>query len=68
MVSIAALFCINRSLKLAPASVVVPYQYSLIVWAVLLGWRVFGDVPDGFTLTGATSSWRPGSTSSGASR
>src|SRR5206468_8146860 len=27
-VSIVALFCINRSLKLAPASVVVPYQYT----------------------------------------
>ena len=54
VVSIAALFCINRSLKLAPASVVVPYQYSLIVWAVLLGWWVFGEVPDGFTLIGGT--------------
>ena len=52
-VSIVALFCINRSLKLAPASVVVPYQYTLILWAVLLGWRVFGEVPDGFTLAGA---------------
>src|SRR3954470_17030019 len=27
-VSVTALFCVNRSLKLAPASVVVPYQYS----------------------------------------
>ena len=52
VVSIIALFCINRSLKLAPASVVVPYQYTLILWAVLLGWRVFGEVPDGFTLAG----------------
>ena len=52
VVSIIALFCVNRSLKLAPASVVVPYQYTLILWAVLLGWRVFGEVPDGFTLAG----------------
>ena len=29
-VSIVALFCINRSLKLAPASVVVPYQYTML--------------------------------------
>ena len=34
VVSIVALFCINRSLKLAPASVVVPYQYTMIVWAI----------------------------------
>jgi len=37
--------CINRSLKLAPASVVVPYQYTTIVWAVLLGYLIFHDVP-----------------------
>lgn len=42
----------NRSLKLAPASVVVPYQYTLIVWAVFLGWIVFGDVPALSTLIG----------------
>jgi drug/metabolite transporter (DMT)-like permease len=45
-VSIAALFCINRSLKLAPASVVVPYQYTMLIWAIALGYLVFGDVPD----------------------
>jgi drug/metabolite transporter (DMT)-like permease len=33
--------------------VVVPYQYTMIVWAVALGWMVFGDVPDAFTLSGA---------------
>jgi len=52
-ISIAALFCINRSLKLAPASVVVPFQYTLILWGVLFGWRFFGEVPDVFTLAGA---------------
>src|ERR1700753_2517943 len=44
-ISVAALFCVNRSLKLAPASVVVPYQYSMIIWAVMFGYAVFGDVP-----------------------
>ena len=52
-VAMAAFACVNRSLKLAPASVVVPYQYTMIVWAVALGWLVFGDVPDAFTLSGA---------------
>jgi drug/metabolite transporter (DMT)-like permease len=42
---IVALFCLNRSLMLAPASVVVPYQYTMIVWGALLGYLVFGDVP-----------------------
>jgi len=53
VVSILALACVNRSLRLAPASVVVPYQYTMIVWAVVLGYVVFGDVPDLFTLAGA---------------
>src|SRR6266850_315369 len=52
-ISVAALLCVNRSLKLAPASVVVPYQYSMIVWAVMFGYVVFGDVPQVATLAGA---------------
>src|SRR5215472_7933779 len=52
-ISVTALFCVNRSLKLAPASVVVPYQYSMIVWAVMFGITVFGDVPKPSTVIGA---------------
>jgi drug/metabolite transporter (DMT)-like permease len=52
LVATVAFACINRSLKLAPASVVVPYQYTMIIWAVALGFLVFGDVPDRFTLIG----------------
>ncbi|MET4391053.1 drug/metabolite transporter (DMT)-like permease [Bradyrhizobium sp. F1.4.3] len=52
-ISVTALFCVNRSLKLAPASVVVPYQYSMIVWAVIFGFVVFGDVPQVATIVGA---------------
>ena len=53
VLSMVALACVNRSLKLAPASVVVPYQYTMIVWAIMLGYAVFGDVPDLLTLAGA---------------
>src|SRR6478752_98880 len=53
LASVAALLCVNRSLKLAPASVVVPYQYSMIVWAVIFGLVVFGDVPSPATIAGA---------------
>jgi drug/metabolite transporter (DMT)-like permease len=52
-ISVSALLCVNRSLKLAPASVVVPYQYSMIIWAVLFGLIVFGDVPQAATIVGA---------------
>ena len=52
-VSVVALFCVNRSLKLALASVVVPYQYTMIVWAGMFGSLVFGDVPSTNTIIGA---------------
>jgi drug/metabolite transporter (DMT)-like permease len=52
-ISVAALFCVNRSLKLAPASTVVPYQYSMILWAVMFGYVVFGDVPSCAVTVGA---------------
>src|SRR6185312_14891526 len=52
-ISVTALVCVNRSLKLAPASVVVPYQYSMIIWAVMFGIAVFGDVPHPATVIGA---------------
>jgi len=53
LISIGAQFSINRSLKLAAASVVVPYQYSMLVWAILFGYVGFGDVPDAFMLAGS---------------
>jgi drug/metabolite transporter (DMT)-like permease len=53
VVSVGALMCINRSLRLAPASLVVPYQYTMIVWAMLLGYAVFGDVPQPHVVAGA---------------
>jgi drug/metabolite transporter (DMT)-like permease len=52
-ISVAALLCVNRSLKLAPASVVVPYQYSMIIWAVMFGYFAFGDTPQIATILGA---------------
>ncbi|HEX2215560.1 MAG TPA: DMT family transporter [Xanthobacteraceae bacterium] len=54
VIAVFALMSVNRSLKLAPASVVVPYQYTLIVWAVVLGYLVFGDVPQPHVLIGST--------------
>jgi drug/metabolite transporter (DMT)-like permease len=36
---------VTRSLRIAPASVVVPWQYSFILWGALFGWLFFGDVP-----------------------
>jgi drug/metabolite transporter (DMT)-like permease len=53
VVALIAHACVNRSLKLAPAAVVAPYQYTLIVWAALFGYIVFGDLLRMHTLIGA---------------
>ncbi|MFN3670544.1 MAG: DMT family transporter [Bosea sp. (in: a-proteobacteria)] len=54
IVAMVAHLCVTRSLKLAEASVVVPYQYTLIVWALVFGWFIFGDWPTPAMLLGAT--------------
>ena len=38
--------------KRAPASIVAPFFYAQLLWATLLGWLVFGEVPDRWTLVG----------------
>jgi drug/metabolite transporter (DMT)-like permease len=53
LVSTIAHMCVTRSLKLAPASVVAPYQYTFIAWAVVWGWLLFGEVPDAQSVVGA---------------
>lgn len=53
VVATSAHVCMNQSLKLAPASVVTPYQYTSLLWAILLGWLVFGDIPTSSMLLGA---------------
>jgi drug/metabolite transporter (DMT)-like permease len=40
--------------RLAPASLLSPFIYSQLVWVIALGYAVFGDVPDSYTLAGAS--------------
>ncbi|MGE4611602.1 MAG: DMT family transporter [Paracoccaceae bacterium] len=30
-----------------------PFRYSVLIWALLLGFFVFGDIPDGWTMVGS---------------
>jgi drug/metabolite transporter (DMT)-like permease len=53
VVNVAGVMCLNRALLVAPASVVAPFQYTMIVWAIVLGFLVFGDVPSPNTVIGA---------------
>jgi S-adenosylmethionine uptake transporter len=51
--SLGGNLCVNKSLRLAAASVVVPYQYTLILWGILFGYLYFDEVPNAFSIAGA---------------
>ena len=40
--------------RLAAASTIAPFIYSQIVWMILAGYLVFGQLPDIWTLAGAS--------------
>jgi drug/metabolite transporter (DMT)-like permease len=45
--------CIIKAFRLAPASVVSPFSYSSLIWATLLGFAIWGDLPASNVLFGA---------------
>ena len=49
----AAQFAMTGSLRLGPVSVVVPMDYSSLLWAAALGWLLFGALPAPATWAGA---------------
>ncbi len=49
----AAHYALIKALDFAEAGAVQPYAYSLLVWATVLGFLVFGQMPDGWTIAGA---------------
>ncbi|MEJ1119190.1 DMT family transporter [Phyllobacterium sp. CCNWLW109] len=53
IVAMLAHVLVNRALKLADAATVAPLQYTLLFWAILFGWMVFGDVPRMSMLVGS---------------
>jgi drug/metabolite transporter (DMT)-like permease len=53
VVAMLAHMLVAKALKLAPAAVVSPFQYTLIVWAALFGWLFFGEWPDHWMIAGA---------------
>ncbi|MBY5662456.1 DMT family transporter [Rhizobium leguminosarum] len=53
IVATCAHLLITRSLKLAPASLLAPLQYTLLLWAIVLGYLFFDDIPDTQIIVGA---------------
>jgi len=45
--------CLIRAFQNAPVSVVAPFSYSSLLWAILFGFVLFGELPGPWTLGGA---------------
>jgi drug/metabolite transporter (DMT)-like permease len=46
-------YLLIRALQLTPASVLQPYSYTILIWATVVGFLVFGNLPDLLTVIGA---------------
>lgn len=46
-------FLLINALRLAPASSLQPFSYSIIIWATIVGFVIFDDLPDLWTVVGA---------------
>jgi drug/metabolite transporter (DMT)-like permease len=53
VVAMLAHVLVNRALKVADAATVAPLQYTMLFWAIVFGWLVFGDVPRVSMLVGS---------------
>lgn len=56
VLSISGIFAhllLIKALEYAPAGVLQPFNYSLLVFAIFIGLLVFGELPDAWTLVGA---------------
>lgn len=39
------IYCVTESLRFAPASLLAPYKYSAIIWALILGYVLWNETP-----------------------
>lgn len=46
-------FALIKAFAAAPAATVAPFTYTNLLWAALIGFLAFGDLPDGMTVLGA---------------
>jgi drug/metabolite transporter (DMT)-like permease len=53
ILNILAQYCWTRGLHLAPASAVTPFYYFSLIWSIIAGFLVWGDVPTPALLVGS---------------
>lgn len=42
------------AMRVGEVASVTPFRYTIMLWAIFLGWLIWGEVPDGWTVIGTT--------------
>lgn len=50
---IVGYLCAVRVMRVGELAVVAPFRYTSLLWAILLGWAVFGNLPDTWIMIGS---------------
>ena len=53
IITLLAISCVSHGFRIAPHAAVAPMQYSQMVFGIIIGYYVFGDVPGIWLLVGA---------------
>ncbi|HKG77389.1 MAG TPA: EamA/RhaT family transporter, partial [Beijerinckiaceae bacterium] len=43
---------LTQSYRYADASLIAPFEYTTMIWALLIGWFAFGQMPQGSVIIG----------------
>jgi drug/metabolite transporter (DMT)-like permease len=52
LVAAVAIWCLTQAYRIAEANVIAPFEYSSVVWLVLAGYLIWGEVPKLLTVAG----------------
>jgi drug/metabolite transporter (DMT)-like permease len=52
VIAAVAIWCLTQAYRIAEANVIAPFEYSSIIWVVVLAYAIWGEVPKRFTVVG----------------
>jgi len=52
IIAAVAIWFLTQAYRIAEANVIAPFEYSSIIWVVLLAYLIWGEVPEPFTIVG----------------
>jgi drug/metabolite transporter (DMT)-like permease len=50
---VIAQFCLTKAYSIASPSLIAPFEYTALIWSAILGFLIWGDVPDIYAIIGA---------------